>query len=86
MHYRQLGRYDRRLAQARRIIGSMWDELPVSKPQAVIEHRSPRATVVEGRNFLTSAIEVHPIHSTSLHPIVRLSIFPSAVLSGTGCA
>ena len=26
------------LRQARCIIGSMWDELPVSKPQAVIEH------------------------------------------------
>ena len=28
------------LAQARRIIGAMWDELPVPQPQAVAEHNA----------------------------------------------
>lgn len=29
---------DAGLQEARRIIGAMWDELPVSKPQAVVDH------------------------------------------------
>ena len=40
------------LREARRIIGSMWNELPVSKPQAVIEHEAHMRRVVEGQKLL----------------------------------
>lgn len=35
------------LRQARRIIGGMWDELPVPKPQAVIDHEKEIAIVMK---------------------------------------
>jgi len=38
------------LQQARRIIGAMWDELPVPKPQAVIEHEAKCAAVMNELN------------------------------------
>lgn len=38
------------LNQARRIIGAMWDELPVSKPQAVIDHEAHMRRVIEEQN------------------------------------
>jgi len=38
------------LRQARQIIGAMWDELPVPKPQAVIEHEAHMRRVIEEQN------------------------------------
>ncbi len=38
------------LAQARRIIGAMWFELPVPQPQAVIDHEAHMRRVIEGQN------------------------------------
>ena len=38
------------LRQARRIIGGMWDELPVPKPKAVIEHEAHMHRVIEKQN------------------------------------
>lgn len=38
------------LAQARRIIGAMWDELPVQQPQAVIDHEAHMRRVIEEQN------------------------------------
>ena len=34
------------LRQARRIIGGMWDELPVQKPQSVIDHQARASQVM----------------------------------------
>ena len=42
------------LKEARRIIGAMWDDLPISKPQAVIDHeRGIRAAISEPNNELS---------------------------------
>jgi hypothetical protein len=38
------------LRQARQIIGAMWDELPVPKPQAVIDHEAHMRRVIEEQN------------------------------------
>lgn len=38
------------LRQARQIIGAMWDELPVPKPQAVIDHEAHIRRVIEEQN------------------------------------
>ncbi len=42
------------LAQARRIIGAMWFELPVPQPQAVIDHEAHMRRVIEGQNAALS--------------------------------
>lgn len=39
------------LNQARRIIGAMWDELPVPKPQAVIDHEAHMPRLIEEQNM-----------------------------------
>lgn len=38
------------LQKARRIIGAMWDELPVPTPQAVIDHEAHIRRVIEEQN------------------------------------
>jgi len=38
------------LQEARRIIGAMWDELPVPTPQAVIDHEAHMRRVIEEQN------------------------------------
>lgn len=38
------------LQEARRIIGAMWDELPVPTPQAVIDHEARIRRVIEEQN------------------------------------
>lgn len=38
------------LQEARRIIGAMWDDLPVTKPQAVIEHEAHIRRVITEQN------------------------------------
>lgn len=38
------------LQQARRIIGAMWDELPVPLPQAVLEHNAKCAAAMGAQN------------------------------------
>jgi len=43
------------LRQARQIIGAMWDELPVPKPQAVIDHEAHMCRVIEEQNETSSA-------------------------------
>lgn len=39
------------LRQARQIIGAMWDELPVPKPQAVIDHETRMRRVMDEQNI-----------------------------------
>jgi len=45
------------LRQARQIIGAMWDELPVPKPQAVIDHEAHMRRVIQEQNDQTLPTE-----------------------------
>lgn len=54
------------LRQARRIIGAMWDELPVPKPQAVIDHEENMRQVLKERN-----IQPKPVKRTKRQSVTR---------------